>query len=94
MGNSIGKDTELDTMVNDTMDIDNLFSETAGTSRTRQLQESPSSRRGIGREEGPSETSSTLNEQNFAKFIAEQIQLLVASSAAKVIKMSSSITTN
>ncbi|RKF53690.1 hypothetical protein GcC1_218037 [Golovinomyces cichoracearum] len=81
-------------MVNDTMDMDNLFSETARTSRTRRFQKSPSSRKGIGREEGPSETSSTINEQNLAKLIEEQIQLLVAPSAAKVIKLSSSITTN
>ncbi|RKF55866.1 hypothetical protein GcC1_200005 [Golovinomyces cichoracearum] len=94
MGNSIGKETELDTMVNDTMDIDNLLSETAGPSRTYRLQESPSSWREMGREEGASETSSTLNEQNLARLIAEQIQLLVASLAAKVNELSSSITTN
>ncbi|RKF56581.1 hypothetical protein OnM2_080042 [Erysiphe neolycopersici] len=86
MGNNIGIDTEFETM-----EIDNMF-ENAETCQVDSVNENQSSWIETVREERQFNSTLTLNEQNLARLIAQQIQLLVAPLAAKVNELSNEIT--
>ncbi|KAI0992231.1 hypothetical protein K3495_g15955, partial [Podosphaera aphanis] len=82
-------------MSNDSMDIDNS-PEIAGGSQTRRVQREPHPplQTEIGRAGGTVESSPTFSEENLARLIAQQIQLLVAPLSSKVNELSKIIATS